>query len=73
MLKGQTKQALGLVNRLAIGIIQLPPEARVAFIKAEVARLREGLLSDAEFNPTMIAIANRLCRQASRVASGARG
>jgi hypothetical protein len=58
MLRGQTMQPLGLVNRLAMRAIQLPPEAREAFIKAEVARLREDFLSDAGFNPTMIAIAN---------------
>jgi hypothetical protein len=39
-------------------VVEQPPEAWVTFIKAEVARLRKDLLSDAGFNPTMIAIAN---------------
>ena len=49
---------LGIVNILASRVVEQPPSARAAFIKAEVAKLRENLLEDAGSDPTMIAIAN---------------
>jgi hypothetical protein len=57
-MKGQTSHTLGLVNILALRVVEQPPSARAAFIKAEVAKLRENLLEDAGSNPTMIAITN---------------
>jgi hypothetical protein len=57
-MKGQTSHTLGIVNILASRVVEQPPSARAAFIKAEVAKLRENLLEDAGSNPTMITIAN---------------
>jgi hypothetical protein len=57
-LKEQTQRALGLVNTLAMRAIELPPDACEAFIKAEVAELREDLVRGAGNNPAVIDIAN---------------
>jgi hypothetical protein len=57
-MKGQISHTLGIVNILALRVVEQTPSDRAAFIKAEVAKLRENLLEDAGSNPTMIAIAN---------------
>jgi hypothetical protein len=57
-LKEQTQRTLGLVNALAMRAVELPPDACEAFIKAEVAKLREDLLRDIGTNPAVIDIAN---------------
>jgi hypothetical protein len=57
-LKEQTQRTLGLVNALAMRAIELPPDAREAFIKAEVAKLREDLLRDTGTNPAVSDITN---------------
>jgi hypothetical protein len=56
--KEQTQRTLRLVDELAMRAIELPPDVREAFIKAEVARLREDLLREAGFNPAVIDIAD---------------
>ena len=45
--KEQTLRTLERVNALAMRAIELPPDAREAFIKAKVAKLREDFLRDA--------------------------
>jgi hypothetical protein len=56
--KEQTQRTLRLVDELAMRTIEVPPDAREAFIKAEVAKLREDLLREAGSNPAVIDIAN---------------
>ena len=56
--KEQTQRTLRLVDELAMRAIELPPDVREAFIKAEVAKLREDLLRDTGNNPAVIDIAN---------------